>query len=67
MALETMIAAGALLFVLWIAWAVVVFARGEPWIVDLEQRCQGAETQCGVFLGFGSSLLTTSSRREWRN
>jgi hypothetical protein len=58
MALETMIAAGALLFVLWIAWAVIVFARGEPWIVDLEQRCQGAETQCGVFLGFGSSLLT---------
>lgn len=58
MVLETIIAAGALLFVLWIAWAVVVFVRGEPWIVDLEQRCQGAETQCGVFLGFGSSLLT---------
>jgi NACHT domain len=58
MALETTIAAGALLFVLWIAWAVVVFVRGKPWIVDLEHRCHGAETQCGVFLGFGSSLLT---------
>ncbi len=60
MAMETAIAAGALLFVLWIAWALAVFVRGHPWIVDLEDRCQGAETQCGVFLGFGSSLLTVA-------
>ena len=60
MAMETAIGAGALLFVLWIAWAVAVFVRGQSWIVDLEERCQGAETQCGVFLGFGSSLLTVA-------
>jgi hypothetical protein len=60
MAMETAIAAGALLFVLWIAWALAVFVRGKPWIVNLEDRCQGAETQCGVFLGFGSSLLTVA-------
>jgi hypothetical protein len=60
MAIETAIGAGALLFVLWIAWAVAVFVRGQPWIVNLEDRCHGAETQCGVFLGFGSSLLTVA-------
>jgi NACHT domain len=60
MAIETAIGAGALLFVLWIAWAMAVFARGKFWIVDLEERCHGAETQCAVFLGFGSSLLTVA-------
>jgi hypothetical protein len=41
MALETMIAAGALLFALWIAWAVIVFIRGEPWVVDLGAKVSG--------------------------
>jgi hypothetical protein len=60
MALETLIAAGALLFLLWIAWAITVFVRGKPWIVNLDERCDGASTQCEVFLGFGSSLLTVA-------
>lgn len=60
MALETAIGAGALLFVLWVAWGLAVFVRGEPWIVDLDRRCEGASTQCDVFFGFGSSLLTVA-------
>jgi hypothetical protein len=60
LALELGIGLGALLFLGWIVWSVVVVVRGEPLFVNLDRVCNDSEMQCGVLFGFGSSVLTVA-------